>query len=350
MSNSRTELLKQAKDILSILDNAKIVKGRENLQSAPARLDVVRQMMHSTVRRTGKFDSSGLLITTATTFFRIGLCQELTNRFLLEYCLKYKKNDVTVIILGNPTLGHRPVDHMLVVLGPIKAPSSLVMGLDPIGACILNSNKANQSLIDFFKNNNNSVFVDPLLDCFGNSKEELYPLMQYCDKHDLTHVIGIFPYHLNNIAEKAELIKSNAYELATSIAKILGIKLDPMTPSTSPSPYQTSIPLFDNSKITSLLKKYNLQNDSQASLEKALRIAANNNQVDDLKILIKVIKNIDAADNQKTKRTAAHWAAFNNHQECYQLLVKAGASVTIEDADGKNALQYMSVHLACELD
>ena len=172
--------------------------------------------------------------------------------------------------------------------------------------------------------------------------------MQYCNKHDITHVIGIFPFHLQNVAKTADHIKSVAYELATCVAKKLNIKLDPMIIATSN--YQTSIPLFDNSKITSLVKKYNLANDLQASLEKALRTAANNNQVDDVKILIKVVKDINAADNQKTQRTALHWAAYNNHPECYQVLVKAGASYTIEDAEGKTALQYMCAHSACELN
>lgn len=99
--------------------------------------------------------------------------------------------------------------------------------------------------------------------------------------------------------------------------------------------------LFFKPQISSeILKKYELPNTSQNSLEKGLRNAANNNFVDDLKIFIELVENLDACDDKKFKRTALHWAVINNHQESINLLLEAGASFSVADASGKTALEY----------
>ena len=87
-----------------------------------------------------------------------------------------------------------------------------------------------------------------------------------------------------------------------------------------------------------LLEKLNKRLDGieegQKNLEKGLRNSVVNNQIEDLKIFIKYVNNINAQDeNPKSKRTALHWAAIKGHTECYKLLVESGANACIFDAD-----------------
>ncbi len=350
MSNSRTELLQQAKHILTIIENAKILKPltRSLEQNAPIKLDLARELVSRLVSES-KLNPPGLITVIATTFLKIGLCQEFANLFLLEYCIKYKKRDVSLIFLNNPAEGHKPEDHMIALIGPIITPDNLIMGRDPNQGCIIDPKNANQPIAEFFSNNSNSVFVDPLLNCFGGLNEGLEPLLAYCSKYKLTHVVGVRCFHKTpNLIERAPMIKQIAYGVATTIAKSFNMTLSPINPTTN---YQTSIPLFDNSKIDMLVKKYNLVDDSQTSLEKGLRNAVTKNSIEDVKTFITVVKNINAADaNPTVSRTALHWAAFHNHRECYGLLLKAGAANNTLDAESKTALQYLCAHAKHELD
>ena len=91
--------------------------------------------------------------------------------------------------------------------------------------------------------------------------------------------------------------------------------------------------------LEALVKKYNLPDYSQPNLEKALRNAAANNQVGDLKILIRYVKNINAVDaNPTSRKTALHWACERQHIECIQLLLDdRNIDPTIKDARGREA-------------
>lgn len=104
--------------------------------------------------------------------------------------------------------------------------------------------------------------------------------------------------------------------------------------------------LFKTTEINYLIKKYNLPDSSQLSLEKGLRNAANKNQLSDLKKFIPLVKNINAEDpNPITRRTALHWAAIKGHEECCQLLLESGASHSISDALGETADKYLKSSL-----
>ncbi len=114
----------------------------------------------------------------------------------------------------------------------------------------------------------------------------------------------------------------------------------------TPSNYLSSSVLFETTDINILIKKYNLPDSSQVSLEKGLRNAATNNQVEDLKKFIQLVKNINAQDaNPKVKRTALHWAAIKGHDDCCQLLLESGANHSIPDAIGETAAKYLKASL-----
>ncbi len=112
------------------------------------------------------------------------------------------------------------------------------------------------------------------------------------------------------------------------------------------SPFQSSSSLFETTEIQMLVKKYSLPDNSQASLEKGLRKAATNNNIDDLKKFIKLVKNINAQDtNPNVQRTALHWAAIKGHDTCYNLLLESGADRNIPDKKGETALAYLKTFI-----
>ena len=95
---------------------------------------------------------------------------------------------------------------------------------------------------------------------------------------------------------------------------------------------------FDHPELSRLVKKYKLPDTTQTSLEKGLRNAAYNNLIEDLKVFIAFVKNVNAADsNLATTRTALHCAAFKGHSDCYELLIAAGANALQVDATGQTA-------------
>ena len=100
-------------------------------------------------------------------------------------------------------------------------------------------------------------------------------------------------------------------------------KAEPLAEST---PQPAGDGFFSNLKLMPLISKYELANTTQGSLEKGLRKAANSGNVEDLKIFIKHVKNINAKDpNPNSQKTALYWATQKGHTSCCDLLVAAGA-------------------------
>jgi predicted nucleotidyltransferase len=95
-------------------------------------------------------------------------------------------------------------------------------------------------------------------------------------------------------------------------------------------------------ELEQLMKKYELANTSQPMLEKGLRKAAVNNQVEDLQKFIVKVSNINAQDSGAHKKTALHWAVIKGHVACVQSLIAADARLDIEDGEGKTAISYAS--------
>jgi hypothetical protein len=149
------------------------------------------------------------------------------------------------------------------------------------------------------------------------------------------HVIAIKSYHqMINFIESAAEVKQNTMIIAQQ-AKLA------ISSAASVKATQAKATVFKQPDVKPLVAKYKLPDDLQASLEKGLRVAATNNQAEDLKVFISVVKNINAQDaNPKVMRTALHWAAVKGQDECYQLLIAAGAKSDIHDYEGKTAEQY----------
>lgn len=105
---------------------------------------------------------------------------------------------------------------------------------------------------------------------------------------------------------------------------------------------------------TGLKKKQNAKNEifvktvrkyapdvTQASIDKAFRVAAAYNNTEELGILIMKVSNINAQDdNPHRRRTALHWAVIKDATKSVEWLLQIGALVNIPDSTGKTALDY----------
>jgi hypothetical protein len=126
MSKSRV-LLERAKTILDILKGEKICSSLEGV-GFNRKLNITRELAEKLTIKSG-YMAPGLTATTATTLLQVGLCQELSQRFALEYAIKYKANDVHLIFLGNADFKNLNNDnHTLVVIGDIRVSESLFIG------------------------------------------------------------------------------------------------------------------------------------------------------------------------------------------------------------------------------
>lgn len=105
----------------------------------------------------------------------------------------------------------------------------------------------------------------------------------------------------------------------------------------------TYVKTSNKNQIKHLLARYELDDDSQFNLERGLCSAASQGCVDDLKIFIDLVKNINAKDgNPKLNHTALHWAVIKEHKVCVQMLLTAGADPNVKNTAGKSPLDYAS--------
>lgn len=324
MSQTRPNL-QNAKDILDIINNEKICSSQDTSEQRTT-LRILREL-------TGKFanDSKyimpGMTANVASTLLKVGLCQELSQRYALEYIIKYKVKNVSLIFTSSLPINDQSKNHLFVYIGNVNAPDRLFLGRNIHSIMQV---ETNQPIETFFANNSTGVFADPLLNCAGNSKEELANLFDYFNTYKITHVIGIKYFEDNErLVENAPGVKQNAALVAEQVKPYISFA-------------QSNLPFINENQneMNKLVKKYSLGDISQTSLEKGMRNAATNNQLEDLKLFTKYVKNINATDNNPlVKRTALHWAAFKGHKACYDWLLNHGATDSI-DAKGKKAHDY----------
>lgn len=318
MLTTRDEQTRRARDILAKLQSENIVT--DNATLAKMRFDVIRRVTMQCADKAAMIEPA-LTAYVATTLLQAGLCQEHAHRFVLEYCLQYKEQDVSIVFTSNPVIGRQISDHAFVVIGQVNAAE--------IGS---------QTLSDFLRVNNESVIVDPLFPCAGNSDGGIEPLTSFCENNHITHVIGIKSYHQTpEFVHRAATIKENANKVAqqTKLA---------MSNMSHTKASNVSFRVFNI--IDALISKYALPDKSQASFEAALRIAVDNNEIEDVRVLAKIVNNLDAQDtNPESKQTVLHLAAIKGHHECYQILLADGAKPELLDAQNKTADHYMKEYL-----
>lgn len=189
-------------------------KSLNQFKNNSLNLNAVRNLAEQLAQ--GKI-APGMTSCVATSLLGIGLCQELTQRFVLEYCIKYKEKNISMVFLGNPDDGYKKEDHVLAYIGPINIPNQLIIGRGNAPVQI-NPKGVNQILLDFLNTNEEGVFADLLLNFAGISNEEIEPLTEYCKKYNITHIVGVRTFfNTPSFIENAPIIKQNALEIANQI-------------------------------------------------------------------------------------------------------------------------------------
>ena len=205
----------EAKEILDALKDEKICTSLETDPLFNHKLNKIRKV---TAREASKMPGPGLTACVATTLLKVALCQELAQRFALEYCIRYKKQDISLIFLQNvKNVGE---NHTIVYMGLPKAPKHLFLGSGNHDLTF--DMNAGQGLQEFLNNNKSGILVDPLLQCLGDSEDELKPLLQFCEERAVTHVVGIRSYHTAlMLVDNAPIIKKNAVGIAALLKPVL---------------------------------------------------------------------------------------------------------------------------------
>ena len=94
--------------------------------------------------------------------------------------------------------------------------------------------------------------------------------------------------------------------------------------------------------LGALCGKFKLEREAIVpSVETALRRAVVSGTLDDVYFLARQVGNINAQDDNPTKRkTALHWAVTTSKIAAIDILIAAGARADIKDAVGKTAVDY----------
>lgn len=160
----------------------------------------------------------GMTSSIATTLLGVGLCEELSQRFALEYILKYQDQQVNLVFLANPDSMHD--NHFVVLIGDVNAPDHLIKGRGASEISIYP--KECQPIKSFFEKNPRAVIADPLLDAVCVVGEDMALLNAYCHAHKITHVAGIRSYkETPHLLETAPSIKANAIRLCSEFLPIV---------------------------------------------------------------------------------------------------------------------------------
>ena len=161
----------------------------------------------------------GLTGCVATTLCKVAACQELAQKFALDYFIRYKLSNVSLIFTGNPQASNGFGDnHVFVLIGPIVAKETLFICRDT------NIFSHEYQLIsDFFKQQQQeSVMADPYLQVNGPVHEPNACLTDYCLAHGITHVIGVKSYiTTTHIVASANLVMRNAQGVANQLHQVM---------------------------------------------------------------------------------------------------------------------------------
>lgn len=135
----------------------------------------------------------GITACAATTYAGVGLCQDLSQRFVLEYVLAQKRTNISLIFISKPG-EHSATSHVFVYIGNLKVPDHLITGRGNSSVRVdLNSTFTVQELM---LANTTGIYVDPLLECYGSDDrdERLRPLFDYIVRYGTTVVTGVRDY------------------------------------------------------------------------------------------------------------------------------------------------------------
>src|SRR3990167_5087773 len=211
----RAQYIQRANDIFELLSKEKIISsgGADFSEKLNLARGLTAQLAHAS-----GIIAPNLTACVATTLLKVGLCQELAQRFVLEYILQYQDTDIGLIFLVNIDDPSKS-NHALVYIGSVTVPEQLMMGRGS-GKLMIDPTKNNQSLSDFFEKNkaNEGILADPLFHCAGISIEEIMAMIIYCGQYAIKHVCGVRPYNnIPHLIKNVWTIKNNAIHIAQTL-------------------------------------------------------------------------------------------------------------------------------------
>jgi hypothetical protein len=344
--------LESALEILGALAKENI-HTPENMDAYPSTMVKKIRSFATLAANQQKVPAPGLTSCLATLLFKFGACQELSQWFALESIIKMRSQAVNLIFLGNRE-NLSGDNHALVLIGEVRGSENLLVGKGSRGVTLPSKEYFAPVAGYFDLQAPESVWADPLLGLAWKATEKLEGFKAfeaYCRKHRITHVTGVKEYcDAAGLLENAERVKQNALvvfkEASEELFKVLpasqvsALKLLSRSPLFSTTVERAEIEIeIEIDKIAAIVKKYKLANRSCLELEKALRNAAANNQVEDLEFLCSQSINLNAKGPTSGK-TALHVAAERGHLACVRFLVRHGTDLSVQDNDTKTPEEY----------
>lgn len=323
--------LKKARAILSMLTQLNIQSPETSDVRVHRKLNCLRQIINPAAQQ---YPMPGLTSSIAITKLQVGACLEMTQRFCFEYFKRYHEQDITVVFLHNHSC--RGDNHVILLLGPTTIDDNLVIARGGDAAYVPDQ-KHFVAWNDFLQAQpEECVFVDPLLNLSGQACKISAQLTEYCERHDITHVISVKLYH-HTLALLPNLtaIEENANKLADKARE--AIESQAVT---------TSHRLFahrdEENQLRIIKEKYHSFGDN---FEKILRNAANKDDIRTVNSLIHlkekkyISMEIDAA-GPESGATALHYAVKKGYEQIIRVLLNAGANVEATDNEGHDAFYY----------
>ena len=213
---TQQERLEQAKTVLDRLAQENIELREMATSSVLRKLNVLRDAMWSSAKAHEMF-APGLTASAAITLLKVAGCNEVCQRFILDYYLTFKTAEASMVFMVD--INDPSNNHVVVMLGEVLAPEEIFLD-----HTLVVSEKKNLTISQFLSSQNeHSVIVDPLLNSYGD--RAAIDLTAYCTKHKITHVTSIVEYTSPIVIEKAETIKANAVMLASEVNRKIVLEL-----------------------------------------------------------------------------------------------------------------------------
>lgn len=321
-------LLDKSRLILNTLQQENIRTPEENIKEINVRLNQLRPLVNSLAKQ---YPAPGWTGAVALTYLKVGACEELVNRFALEYFIRFQAGEVSVIFCANNE-NLNGDNHCFCLVGDVLTNEELLIGRGNQPAVIAPKEHF-VNLKDFLSKQKEECFVvDPLLNFVDRAQSSCNTLHDYSRLHNITHVIGIRKFPIDFV-KNAGIVQQNAQKVASCFQGILtGYPAKEQVQARS---------MWDSEKLAEILTKFKLNTsvgDSVSGREQAFRRAAMSGTTQDLSFLLTTDVKIDAQDENPAKRnTALHQALLNQKLENALFLLRHGAKADVMNADGKTA-------------
>lgn len=218
----RTNKLTQIKTILAILKGEKIRTPDSDDNQSSVRKSLSR-LRNTTLRLVAEqqVTAPGFTSNSAVTLAKLGAYQELCQRFILEYSLKYKAQDISLLFLGNRDEANPGKGLVVLLVGNISCSKDLLIGSGDSSTQIPHASHRVQ-LSNFLKSQHvNCIIVNPLTHSYFNLKKNYDSFISYCEHNKSTHVIAVRNYsQAGMLIKNAPNIKEKAQEIAASALQL----------------------------------------------------------------------------------------------------------------------------------